>query len=284
MGFGYVQEMAGAFRVKPSDFKHYAEYMGGLGDVILRLNTSPWYASLENLSPGEEAAVVLMCHNTGASGLWKWHPNRDRIHVFDFGMSHDFHPWENAEWRHVNGLPIESPCPPPYNGPVRFYPSPEDLPHLNGLRDGGPYAIVAPIAGSSERTIPPELQSGILAGLMEHGIRPVFVGLSRYGRPIQSPGAVDLIDRLSAPGTIEAIRGASLVVTAHSSTLHMAWFEKRPVFLLYPEWVRQVWEKHGPVGYFFGAEFPTTDHMEFRFYSRERLDRLIGVALKEVCK
>lgn len=262
--------------MKPSDFKHYSEYMGGLGDVMLRLIGSAWYSRLDELPDGEEAAVVLMCHNPAASQIWKWHPKRERIRIFDFGFNTPFHPWENLDWRKAHDLPEKSPCPPPYDGkPINFYPSPEDNDLLASLRAVGRYAVFAPVAGSPERTFPPDIQCSIIEGLLDRGIRPVYVGLKRYGRPVPHGSSVDLMDRLSVPGTIKAIQGATAVITAHSSVLHMSWHVKSPVFLLYPKWVRDVYEKHGAVGYFFGANYTTTEHMEFPSYNREAFDRFM---------
>lgn len=258
---------------KPSSFQRYYEYMGGLGDVILRLFSSPWYASLDRLAPGERAAVVLMSHHPDVSQLFKWHPRIAQIEVFDLGFDQAGFPWADPKYRADHHMPVDGPCPPPHDGaPINFYPSPADLATIGAFGDRQ-FVVMCPSAGTPERTFPPGVASEIVDIVIATGTAVVEVGSSKYlnaqyGPLPPRPGLISLVDKLSIPGTIELIRKCRGVITAHSFALHAAWNLKKPVFLLYPKWVRDVFVKHGPIGYFFGANDPGTVHAEFSSYER----------------
>lgn len=269
---------------RPLFVSRVVEYMGGLGDVVLRLRSTPWYADLDRLPPGEKVAVVLMCHNPGAPDLWRSHPKAGQLIVFDLGMAlqpePNIYPWENEIWRASCGLPERSPFPSPHDGSgVRFYPSPIDLAYLDSVPPMT--AVFSPVAGTSERTFPELLQISIIDSLLERGLRPLLVGHGKYGRPVRhrTSECIDLFGKLSVPGVAEAIRRSAVIVTAHSATLHIAWAIDRPVVLAYPKWVADVFDKHGSVGYFFGANRTNTYHSEFSRFSiecfRDRLKRVL---------
>lgn len=260
----------------------YAEYVGGLGDAILRMYFSgkEWYGPLEKIGPNSYAVVSLMCHNLHLAEVFKWHPKKDRIHVFDFGFTTPFHPWENAEWRVAHGLPMETLCPP--NAPsesLTFYPSPEDLLVLSELKSK-PYIIMAATAGTPDKTIPELLREAAARRAVERGFQVVVVGrsiyLKREGRAREleaSDGILDATDRLSVPGMIEAVKVAAGVISSDTSVLHAAWQQHRPVFLLYNRWCLKNLVSRGPVGYMQGIDRPDTDHMEFSAFTLGRLDK-----------
>jgi len=265
----------------------YAEYVGGLGDAILRMYFSgkAWYEQLETLSPRERGVVVLMSHSPYLKEVFRWHPKRKRIHVLDLGFTTDFHPWENREWRLAHGLPEAAPCPP--YAPSRtltFYPSPSDKALLRRARRRGPYIVLAAVAGKPEKTIPPHICEEIVWSTSLSGHRVITVGRSRYFRRedlvwSKNPRFRDLIetvDRLSVPGMMELVKGAAGVVSADTSVLHAAWQEHKPVFLLYNRWTAENLVPRGPVGYMQGIDRGETDHMEFSNYTNDRLRRWLS--------
>lgn len=264
----------------------YMEFVGGLGDAILRIYFSgnAWYGPLETLAPDERATVALMCHNPNLREIFDWHPKRDQIEVLDLGFDTPFHPWENEDWRVAHGLPKQGPCPPYAPAEtLRFHPGPDDLELLEWLK-GERFLILCATAGTEERTIPAEARHSVVRAAIERGYRILLVGRSRYFRGIRrgdvdgigSEAVVDAVDWLSVPGTIEAVKLARGAIVAHTSVLHMAWSEKRPVFLLYNKWMKETMIPSGPVGYMQGIDRPDTEHMEFSEYTLEKAERWLG--------
>lgn len=266
--------------------RYYMEFVGGLGDAILRLYFSgqSWYGALDGLGPDERATVALMCHNSNLREVFEWHPKKDQIEVKDFGFNKGIHPWENSDWRVANGLPKDAPCP-PYtpSKTLRFYPSPEDTELLDWLR-GERFLVVGATAGTPDRTVPEKIRYDAARLALREGYRLVVVGRSRYfddGRTgdldrLRSEDIVDAVDWLSVPGMIEAVKLSSGVVAAHSATTLAAWCERRPVFLLYNDWTRRTLIPNGPVGYTVGIDRPDGDHMEFSEYTPDRFLRWLG--------
>lgn len=265
---------------RPLRVSKYAEFMGGLGDMVLRMYDWDLYSQFEQLGPGETGAVVLMVHNPYAWELFAWHPKRDQLMVFDYGFKTAYHPWENTQWRISRGIPPHSPH--PSGGPqaaLKFYPSPEAQVILDQLYAGGPYVVFGATAGTPERSIPEPQREEIAEILLKAGHRIVVVGSSRYFKGERRwdlrprPGIIDLTDKLTVPGMATAISHAAGVVTAHTCTLHLGWRMNRPVFLLYDRWHKETTLPLGPVGYMAGINQPTTDHMEFPEYRPERVTR-----------
>lgn len=257
----------------------YQEYVGGLGDALLRLYFAGelWYKQLENLPPHGHAVVSLMCHNPYLAELFKWHPKRSRIHVIDLGFSTPFHPWENREWRVSNGLPPEGPCP-PYSPSktLKFYPSPSDRKLLDELC-GQKFVVLSATASNVQKSVPAQIRQAMATAALSMGFKVLVVGRRYYFKDGRAndielvPGVIDAVDKLTVPGTIEAVKMSHGVLTAHSAVLHMAWSEKRPVFLLYDETTGNQVLPGGAVGYMAGMNRPDTDHMQFSGYSQDRV-------------
>jgi hypothetical protein len=266
----------------------YAEYVGGLGDAILRMYFSgqSWYGRLETLTEREHAVVTLMSHSPYLKEVFLWHPKRKRIHVLDLGFTTTFHPWENREWRVEHDLPPEAPCP-PYtpSDTLTFYPSPSDRGMLRRIRKSpSRYIVLAAVAGKPEKSIPPVLREEIAWVTTMFGFRIVVVGRSSYFRPedlswSRKPSRkdfVDAVDRLTVPGMMRLVKGAAGIVSADTSVLHAAWQEHKPVFLLYNRWTAENLVPRGPVGYMQGIDRGETDHMEFSNYTNDRLRRWLS--------
>lgn len=264
----------------------YMEFVGGLGDAILRMYFSgrEWYGALEDLKPGEIATVALMCHNPYLGEIFRWHPKRDQIDVKDLGFATPFHPWENAEWRLAHGLPRESPCP-PYapSETLKFFPGPEDREILERLR-GERFLILSATASSEDKSVPQYIRHDAALWAIRKGLKVLVVGRSSYFHNrrrgdleyIENDSVIDVVDKLSVPGTIEAVKISAGVVVAHSAVLHMAWHEHRPVFLLYNQAIKDNLLPHGPVGYMQGIGRPDTDHMEFSEYTTVRMNQWLA--------
>lgn len=258
----------------------YTELMGGLGDALLRVYRHTWcYRDIQNIKSSEKGAVVLMCHNPSLAELFEFHPaNRDgRLSVFDLGFKGPAHPWTDPNFRKANGLSVNSPCPTGLD-PERlpFYPHPKDAAPMKQIEALRPYVVLNYSAGTKEREIPEELVESMVPRLKQRGLTPIMVGHPKYQNRPANRGIVSFIGKLSLPATILVERSAVGIVTAHTSTLHIAWGEKRPVFLLYPTWVEDVWKRTlRSEGYFFGASQEKTDHMHFSKYDPHRFEKWV---------
>lgn len=258
----------------------YMEFMGGLGDVILRMHQTGGYVQLDQMKPGESAVVVIMSHNPYVRELFEWHPSCEVTWVYDLGFTTPFHPWENMSWRIRHGLPQSQPMllPPP-KAPVNYYPSPDDLKLIEPLSKS-PYVVISVSAGEENRTIPGPVRESIADWVIGSGFRLVVVGRSKYRRDRnldirQRPNVVDTTDLLSVPGVAELIRRSAAVVSSHTSVFHIAIEMNKPTMLLYPDFVRERYVTKGPVGYMKGIDRAGNDHMEFKDYTQKRMAKWI---------
>lgn len=264
-----------------------SEFGAGLGDVLTLIYNSERYNVLEKLAPNEKAMVILMSHNPHAKELFLWHPKAGQIDLHDVGF---WWPWEDEKKRAEHRLPAAQPLRLIRQESVKFYPSPEDYAILKTL-ESFPYVVLNAAAGGVDRNIPADICEAISQGLTdrgqrEFGLRAVIVGRTYNAdkrtehRFVSRPGLIDMIDRLSVPGTIELIARSRGVVCCHSAMCLMAWYLKKPVFLLYPKHVKDREFDRPAHQYTFGKDFPTTIHLEFDDYKRAILDRFINIAGK----
>lgn len=263
---------------RPLLVEWYSELLGGLGDALLRIyNHRHSYDSLEKLSPNQKAAVVLVCHNPALPELFRWHPAflDGRLSVFDLAFTPGVHAWESVEWRLQHGLPKESPC--PMGGfvetPMAFYPSLHDSMAITEMKkkSNGRYLLLHPSSGSADRDIPPHLIKEIVELAKLVGLQIFVIGHSKYIRTWDYFGAESMIDRLSLPGTVMAIRDSLGVITSHTSATVMSWGERRPTFTLYSLWAKQTLFSRGAVGYTFGMNYPENDQMGLWEFSSQAM-------------
>lgn len=260
---------------KPLFVSIYSEFMGGLGDVVLRMHETGCYSILEAAGPESPAAVILMSHNPYVRELFEWHPKRDHIRVYDLGFDTPFHPWENTEWRIEHGIPpVAIPSYPQRCGRIRYYPSDGDLSFVSGVPR--PYIVISVSAGDEDRALPEPIRESVADWVIGSGFHLVVVGRSEYrrGRSFdirQRPNVIDATDLLSVPGVFRLIEGASGVVSSHTSVFHMAIEAGRPTMLIYPDFVKRRYVTRGPIGYMKGIDRPGNDHMEFGEYTEKRM-------------
>jgi glycosyltransferase involved in cell wall biosynthesis len=266
----------------PRSHTHYLEYGGGLGDVLAQLFHRGSYNVLQDLRPGEKAKVALITHNPFAKELFAWHPKRSQIEVVDCGYWHGTE--ADAAGRKKLGLPASGALnrlpPQPTPETLEFYPSPEDQAVLTEVLGTGQkepeetnglklVIVLALAAGLPERTIPDSLAREIMRRLAP-GFRLVITGRSydRHGRselrkwPQAEGDIVDVVDRLSVPGTCALVQASAGLVTCHSALNLLGWHLRKPQLLLYP---RSAWERHirVPDQWAFGIGYPETVHAAF---------------------
>jgi hypothetical protein len=263
--------------VAPQEMK-WIRFAGGLGDIANYMWTSDSYNCLDRLESDEQATVVLVCHNPFAKELFQWHPKRSRFSVKDLGF---WWPNQDAEMSRKHGIPREQPYVGMLQERCNLYPSPEDLRVLGELRKCAPYIVMSTSAGSVDRNIPSPICEQAVDLAIGLGFKVIQVGRT-YGESrsevklLGRPGFLNLIDRLSVPGTALALEGAAGIFTCFSASLLFSWHLKRPVFLLYPEAVGGR-EFHCVSHYTFGKDNPDTRHMAFSGYSRERFIEWLSI-------
>lgn len=264
-----------------------SEFGAGLGDVITLIYNSERYNILETLKPDQKAMIVLMCNNPYTKELFLWHPKAKQFDIRDVGF---WWPWEDKEKRRQHGLPQAQPLELRRQESVRFYPSPEDYEVLKTL-ESFPYLVMSASAGGVDRNIPEPICEDISKanserGQKEFGLRTVVVGRSyspekrKERKFIPRSGLIDLIDRLTVPGTIELIARSRGVVCCHSAVCLIAWYLNKPVFLAYPKEVKEREFNKPAHQYTIGKDSPTTMHMEFGEYTRGKFDRFLNIAGK----
>ncbi|MCI0528777.1 MAG: hypothetical protein L0Y56_15165 [Nitrospira sp.] len=264
-----------------------SEFGAGLGDVITLIYNSERYNILEKLAPDERAMVILMSHNPHAKELFLWHPKAKQIEIRDVGF---WWPSEDKKKRAEHHLPPAQPLHLIRQESVKFYPSPEDYAILETLKSF-PYVVMNAAAGGIDRNIPEDICEDISQGITgsgqrDFGLRMVVVGRTynagkrKERKFIPRGGLIDMVDRLTVPGTIELIARSRGVVCCHSAICLIAWYLKKPVFLLYPNDVKEREFNRPAHQYTIGKDFPTTIHLEFDDYKRAILDRFINLVGK----
>lgn len=255
----------------------YVEFGGGLGDVFNTIYNTQRYASLDSLKLDEQVTVAVISHNPHVKEIFEWHPKRRQMMVREFSY------WlqeEDQARRALYGLPPRQfdPCPQRY---VNFYPSPQDYPLLYELRSRGPYIILATAAGTEpSRDLPKEIREDIIDAVTGAGYKAAVVGRNYklFGRAehefAQHSMVMNMIDRLTVPGTSLAVLGAEAVITCHSALCILSWHMNKPTFVAYPDYVQKRHffkiDEHS-----FGKDRANTMHMEFPQYSRARVDEFI---------
>jgi len=265
-----------------------SEFYGGLGDIIWKVYTGDGYVSLDRLKEGEGAVVAVVSHNPFATELFKWHRKRGQLTMLTPPFDA---PWTQAH-RDAAGIPPISKTVLRGFTPVRFYPAPWDARPLQDLSNMGDYLVFNLTAGAPGRDVPPELARLMAKMALERGFKVVSIGRN-YKRALPRPeyvackerlasvrGAVDLVDRLSVPGTAEAMRGAAGVVACHSAMCMLSWYMRKPNFILWPENARP---DFGPerTSYGFGSEYPETRHSEFSAFKPEMFEQFLRLVKNE---
>jgi hypothetical protein len=259
---------------------------GGLGDAFIAMHETDGYDALNRLRPDERARVYIISHNPFVPEIFHWHPYATQIDVFT--SSHFFLNFTDPAERARGGIPPEpiDPAPTRPRTPVQFWPSPKDFEVLELSLPREPYLVVAPTASGMEienRNLPLSILTTALAHARIRRIPAVLVGRTYNGphapkaappRP-SGPGIVDLTDRLSVPGTVEVVKRARAILSAHSCMLLVAWYERLPNFLALPP--KYEWHDFlhtSPFG--FGKDYPESTRVLFENYRPQMFADFLG--------
>jgi hypothetical protein len=263
------------------------ETRGGLGDVFITMHETDAYESICSMGPRDEALVTIISHNPFADEIFKWHPLKDRIQIVKSKFF--FHEYSDRQIRRNAGVCEVAPAARPRRArnPIPFFSSPEDEKVLASLLPKTPYLAVAPTSSGMEvenRSLPPAIIETAFAASRRRNIPIVLLGRNYQGPHAFKPGftgptqngIVDMIDKLSVPGTAQVVKRAAAVLSAHSALLLLSWYERRPTFAAYPPKYYHH-DFSNPISPFvFGKDYPTTDHMQFKDYTPARFDSFLS--------
>lgn len=263
----------------------FVEIGGGLGDIINQCYLTGDYVALEGIT--QRTIILLACPHKFAKEMFTQHPKHDLFEiiegryvgypVFPAGVDLD-------ETRLI--LPTQGhtalPTPPvPRPEDVVFYPNVTDLQLLGDLP--ARFIVLQPFSGTSNRDLPADIVRAIDDYAAQTGTPLVVVGRN-YDRPgkltreefTSSHAAIDLIDKLSVPGSIELVKRSSLCIGGHSAMTYAAWHNRVPNYVLFPTEHGNIFFKPGELHQWsFGRDYPETRIDFHSDFSLDKLDQLL---------
>lgn len=266
---------------------------GGLGDICNWLFMHDTYATLENIAPDEKVVFSLTCGNPYAQELFLWHPKASQFEIHNFGF---MMPAEYEPIHKKHNFPSNTPSKYFLQENLKFYPSPADQEILNSLK-GKSYIVLNVAAGHPGRSIPERVFKDVIEtvatyGMNRYGVKILAVGRTydsnkdpahNHTEPKLTPrlGLVDLIDKITAPATLEIIRRARGVICCHSAVCLASWYMKKPTLLLYQkDWGDTQINIDQKSPYNFGRNFPTSMHTDFNSYNRKLCESFLDMAVR----
>jgi hypothetical protein len=260
---------------------HYMAFGGGLGDVINQCYNHGNYKSLDGIT--RQTAILIFCHNKFSTEIFSAHPKHDLLEIRYEGyptIAEADRIRQNllrAGYRRIQDSPA------PQARDVVFYPTESDRSLLDTLPPK--YIAFQPFSGTSDRDVPPSIVKATDDYAAQIGIPVVVIGrnyekkgkITRETFTSRNP-VVNLIDKLSVPGTIELVRRSALFIGGHSSMNLAAWHNRVPNYILFPEHTR---ERHFSPGqtdeWSFGRSYPETRIDLFSAFSPEIIGHLLKV-------
>lgn len=218
---------------------HSILFVGGLGDVLNAIFETDSYTCLDDLTD-RSLEVVVVEVNPHVGEIFLHHPKKEFFKLSRMGL--DEFPLDET-WRVRNGIAPFRSSYTQRRSDVVFYPSASDVDVLASLPER--YACVALSAGHPERSFHPKFADVIADACKTVGIAAVYIGRNYritsglcFGTHVESgrpAGGIDLVDRLSVPGSLVCVERAKVVFTSFSSTMLMAQYRRKPVLTIYPD-------------------------------------------------
>ncbi len=266
--------------------RFYVEFGGGLGDIFQQIYQNGEYAALERLGPGETATIALITHNPYVQELFAEHSKKAQLDVRAVGY---WLPEDDEAGRARFGLPGGAERHawrlPSRGGTVVFYPTAADQEVLRSVarrrrEEGKPLVVFSLSAGEPYKSVPRLLVPRLVEAVAAAGGLPVFVGRT-YERNFREEQkgpwlaeGIDLIDRLSVPGTATLVQQAAGVVCCHSSINMLAWMERKPQLLLYPRSLYETFIRPR-TQWAVGIDYPETVHGQFDDVGTPLMERFL---------
>lgn len=263
----------------------FVEIGGGLGDIINQCYLTGDYVALEGIT--QRTIILLACPHKFAKEMFTQHPKHDLFEIIEGRyVGYPVFP-EGVDLEETRlRLPTEGhtalPTPPaPRPEDVVFYPNETDRQLLGDLP--ARFIALQPFSGTSNRDLPADIVRAIDDYAAQAGIPLVVVGRN-YDRPgkltreefTSSHAAIDLIDKLSVPGSVELVKRSSLCIGGHSAMTYAAWHNRVPNYVLFPAEHGNIYFKPGELHQWsFGRDYPETRIDFHSDFSLDKLDQLL---------
>lgn len=265
--------------------KYKAEFVGGLGDIILRCYSDGVYMRVAHLGQGDNATVVFWSENPYAREILEWCPARGHLKISNGPP----HLRTHFDTRQQLGLEVvdETGSVPPWEagGKLIWYCSPKESVEVAKLCSR-PFILVSASAGMADRNLPIDELQWMAGAIVGAGLRAIYVGRSyKNGLPRKEiipevPGldSVNMIDKLSVPAVLRLVRAARGVISCHSAVSMCSWQEDKPLLTMYPKRIEDR-DVKGQTGYSGALHREKTVHCPFGSFSAKLWDRFL-----ELCK
>ncbi|MDF1813469.1 MAG: hypothetical protein P1V20_14825 [Verrucomicrobiales bacterium] len=251
---------------------YYIDFTGGLGDIFLKIYRTNSYRYLETTS--EITGVLFASGNPHAVELLRYHPNRNRILLYDLTHIREHFLGEGFRGEALlQQLYTFAEIPTGEKPSSVHSPPPENwLPLLDppDFIDDSGHLIFQPFAGSSDRSLPANQIKELLAffGTLSRSVYIVsrdFLRI-RSGKVVHSleslpdvplPDNVLCPENLSVPATLDLLRSASGFIGTHSSIVLAAAYENIPSLIWYPERLNEDFQNHRSYAFYSKYEHMT---------------------------
>lgn len=226
-----------------------AVFVGGLGDMVIAMYESDNYTRFDQLGPDDTGRVGFYTANPFVAELFDHHPNRHKITVEVRPLCF---PIDEARMRAVGVDPADGWM--PRSTPVIFHPSPADA-RILGEIPRSRYVIFSLSAGHQVRSIRAPIAQQAVAVARAAGYTVVLIGRSYNVRSEvgdwnrqevvldEQEGVVNLIDKLTVPGSLASLERAAGVFCCHSAICLASWYLNKPTYTLYPVGVTGQWDR-----------------------------------------
>jgi hypothetical protein len=258
-----------------------ALYSAGLGDVIRSIYLTRSYKVISETT----VPVHVLCasHNPFAVEIFRHHRNARHFVIYD--LAHKYQEFLDAGLQgpaitralcDFAGTKPADLVQGKSDGHVPVFDAPDDISSYG-------HVVFQPFTGSvKSRVMPPALLEGIVGALRNLPCQ-VFVITRSYprkgakGQVIHADedarrfagGNITVLEHLSVPATLNLIKTCSAYVGSWSSMHQAAWFEQRPVAVLYPpHWCDVV----NRSDYAFGLDRENTWHSDWKVADMESLN------------
>lgn len=270
-----------AFPVLPHLRMQAALFAAGLGDVIRKIYLTRSYQVLSETR--EPVKVLCASHNPFASEIFRFHRNASNFIIYELGHKYDeflkkglraleldkaLVEFAGAKWEdRISGKANI--------GYVPEFDAPDTI-------DSTGHVIFQPFSGSlvsrtfSDKAI--EQVASVLQQLpckvylitrsfVRMGVSGRLAHAEENARKFEGKNIV-VLDHLSVPATLNLVKSCSAFVGSWSSLQQAAWFENKPVGVVYPnDWCDVV----NRSDYAFGLERPDCFHSNFNSLDLEKL-------------
>ncbi|RBP39699.1 hypothetical protein DES53_109126 [Roseimicrobium gellanilyticum] len=256
-------------------------FRAGLGDVIRTIYLTQAYKFISETT--EPVKVISASHNPFTTEIFRYHRNSKNFLILELG--HKYEQLLNAglragdldraicEFAEVRQEDL-------FTGKKL----PDFVPQFNAPDDveSSGHLIFQPFAGSvADRTFSDALMSDLVRILEKlpchvYLITRSFTRKSNTGRLIHASEDarrftrenITVMEHLSVPATLNLVKSSSAYLGCWSSLQQAAWFENKPVAVLYPpNWCDVVKR----TGYAFGLDRPDCFHTDFKALDLDRL-------------